>query len=119
MGSAKKLRPKEASNMGWLIAALARLAFLGVWIWTPLVSRAFHGTWLGGWLLPILGVVFLPITALVYVLVYVPGAGVTGWSWLWVAIAFLVDLGTHGSGVYANNRRRALGDGASMHRLPA
>lgn len=104
--------------MGCLVSALARLAFIGVWIWTPLVTRAFQGTWFEGWLLPILGVLFLPITALVYVLVYVPGTGVTGWSWLWVALAFLIDLATHGSGAYSN-RRRITGYRSSRRGLPA
>lgn len=88
---------------GCLLALLARLALLGVWIWTPLVSRAFQG----GWVLPLLGVIFLPITALTYVLVYVPGSGVTGWSWLWVGVGLLLDLATHGSGARANQRRLA------------
>jgi hypothetical protein len=93
--------------MGWLISGLARLAFLGVWIWSPLVTRAFHGTLLAGWLLPLIGFFFLPITALVYVLVWVPGVGVTGWSWLWVALAVLIDLGTHSAGAYSSRRRAA------------
>ncbi len=93
--------------MGWLITVLARLAFLGVWIWSPLVTRAFHGTPLAGWLLPVLGLLFLPITALVYVLVWVPGVGVTGWSWLWVALAVLIDLGTHSAGAYSSRHRSA------------
>lgn len=93
--------------MGWLISGLARLAFIGIWIWTPFVTRAFHGTWLGGWLLPLLGVLFLPITALVYVLLYMPGVGVTGWSWLWVALAFLVDLGVQSAGARSSQRRMA------------
>ncbi len=104
--------------MGCLISALARLAFIGVWIWTPLVTRAFHGTWFDGWLLPILGVLFLPITALTYVLVYVPGTGVTGLSWLWVALAFLIDLATNGYGAYSN-RRRIAGYRSSRSGLPA
>lgn len=89
--------------MGWLVAGLARLAFIGVWIATPLVGRAFDGNWI----FPLLGVLFLPITALVYVLVYVPGAGVTGWSWGLVALAFLVDLMTHSAGVASSRRRLA------------
>lgn len=93
--------------MGWLISGLARLAFIGTWIWSPLVTRAFHGTWLDGWLLPLLGVLFLPITALTYVLVYTPGVGVTGWSWLWVALAALIDLGTHSAAARSSQRRSA------------
>ena len=46
--------------MSWLIALFSRIALLCVWIWTPLVGRAFHG----GWLLPLLGIILLPITTL-------------------------------------------------------
>jgi hypothetical protein len=78
--------------MSWLIALFSRIALLCVWIWTPLVGRAFHG----GWLLPLLGILFLPITTLVYILVYaLSGNGVTGWSWFWVVLALLLDLGAH------------------------
>jgi hypothetical protein len=84
--------------MGCLIALFARLALLVVWVSTPLVNLAFHEDWL----LPLLGIIFLPLTTLVYVLVSLPGSGVVGWSWFWVALALLLDLGTHSSGAYAN-----------------
>jgi hypothetical protein len=74
--------------MSWLFALFARLALLVVWLSTPLVQRAFHG----GWLLPLLGILLLPITTLTYVIVYALAGSVTGWSWLWIALAFLLDL---------------------------
>jgi|SRR5436305_2056176 len=87
--------------MSCLIAFFARLALLYIWLWTPLVNRAFPN----GLLLPLLGILFLPLTTLAYVLVFVPGIGVTGWGWLWVILALLVDLGAHSSSAY-NNRHR-------------
>ena len=51
--------------MSWLIALFARVALLVVWLATPLVNRAFQG----GWILPLLGILNLPITTLAYVLV--------------------------------------------------
>ena len=77
--------------MSWLVALFARLALLIIWLSTPLVYRAFHG----GWLLPLLGILILPITTLTYVLVYALAGSVTGWGWLWVVLAFLLDLGAH------------------------
>lgn len=74
--------------MSWLLALFSRVALLVVWLTTPLVSRAFYG----GWILPLLGLLLLPITALVYVLVSYAYGSVTGWGWLWVALAFLLDL---------------------------
>lgn len=87
--------------MGCLVAFFSRLALLVVWLTTPLVGRAFHG----GWLLPLLGILLLPLTTLVYVLVYALGNGVTGWAWLWVVLALFLDLASHGSGVRANRHR--------------
>jgi len=77
--------------MSWLVALFSRLALLVVWLSTPLVYRAFHG----GWILPLLGILILPITTLAYVLVYYISGGVTGWGWLWVALALLLDLAAH------------------------
>ena len=76
-----------------IILFFARLALLFVWVLTPLVNRAFHG----GWVLPLLGILFLPITTLVYVLVYYISGSVTGWGWLWVVLALLLDLGAYSS----------------------
>jgi hypothetical protein len=78
--------------MSWFVALFARVALLVVWIATPLVNRAFHG----GWILPLLGIILLPITTLSYVLVYYISGSVTGWGWLWVVLAFLVDLAASG-----------------------
>jgi len=77
--------------MSWFIALFARLALLVVWLSTPLVNRAFHG----GWILPLLGILLLPITTLTYVLVYSIAGSVSGWGWLWIALAFLLDLGAN------------------------
>ena len=74
--------------MSWFIALFARLALLIVWLTTPLVQRAFQG----GWILPLLGLLLLPITTLTYVLVYYIAGSVTGWGWLWIALAVLLDL---------------------------
>jgi hypothetical protein len=74
--------------MSWLLALFSRITLLVVWLTTPLVSRAFHG----GWILPLLGILILPITTLTYVLVYYVYGSVTGWGWLLVALAVLIDL---------------------------
>lgn len=74
--------------MSWLIALFSRVALLVVWLTTALVNHAFHG----GWILPLLGILFLPITTLTYVLVYYISGSVTGWGWLWVALAIPLDL---------------------------
>ena len=87
--------------MGCLLALLARVALLVVWLTTPLVGRAFAG----GWVWPLLGIIFLPLTTLAYVLVYAYSNGVTGWAWLWVVLGFVFDVGLHSSGARANRSR--------------
>ncbi len=84
-----------------LIAAGApRLALIFVWIFTGLVTRAFDG-----FILPLLGFIFLPWTILFYVLVYDPVSGVSLLGWLLVILAFMFDLGSYtGSGYRARAR---------------
>ena len=89
--------------MSWLVALFARLALLVVWLSTPLVQRAFHG----GWLLPLLGILFLPITTLTYVLVYRISGSVTGWGWLWVVLAFLLDTAANSYPARSATRARS------------
>jgi len=72
-----------------------RLGFLGVWLFSSpnRVSLAFDG----GFLLPLLGLLFLPWTALIYVLAYAPVTGVSAIGWLFVALGFITDLATYSS----------------------
>lgn len=95
--------------MSWLVALFARVALLVVWLTTPLVNRAFHG----GWILPLLGILLLPITTLSYVLVYSIAGSVTGWGWLWVALAFLLDLGANSAPARSATRARSTRGGGS------
>ena len=41
---------------------------------------------------PVLGIIFLPFTTLIYVLLSQPGTGVTGWDWWRIALAVALDL---------------------------
>jgi CDP-diglyceride synthetase len=89
--------------MGCLFAILAalspRLALVLVWIFTNLVDRAFEG-----FLLPLLGLIFLPFTTLLYVLAYKPVVGVSGWGWFLVFLGVLFDLGSYCGGAFGRRR---------------
>src|SRR5688572_23390245 len=89
---------REVMRMGCLFALFGglfpRLALLILWIARPaLVDAAFNT-----FILPLLGIIFLPFTTLIYVIVYVPGVGLTGWGFIWVIIALLLDIGHWGVG---------------------
>jgi hypothetical protein len=63
-------------------------------------NAAFKGSVL--W--PILGIIFLPFTTLFYVFLYAPGIGLTGWDWLWLALAVVCDLGHYAHTGYTNRQ---------------
>jgi hypothetical protein len=73
-----------------------RLGLLIVWIFTEEVDQAFDG-----FVLPLLGLIFLPLTTLVYALLWAPLGGVDGIEWFWVVLAFLFDVGALGAGARA------------------
>ena len=72
-----------------------RVAFIWVWLATARVDLAFNGAF---WL-PLAGMLFLPWTALFYVLAYAPVAGVSTLGWFVVACGLLLDIATYSSRV--------------------
>ena len=79
-----------------LAAFFPRVAFACLWIFTNEVDQAYDS-----FILPLLGLIFLPLTALVYALAWSPVGGVEGIEWLWVALAFVLDLSSFGGGARA------------------
>ena len=67
------LGPRFGGAIWWLVnPARWNLAFDGSWLW------------------PILGLIFLPWTTLMFVIVF--PAGVVGWDWLWIGLAAVSDI---------------------------
>jgi hypothetical protein len=87
--------------LGLILGAFfPRLLLFILWIFTTLVDRAFTG-----FIVPLLGIIFLPITTLFYVFAYNPIAhGLVGASWLWILIGFLIDLSSYGYNGYRSSR---------------
>lgn len=75
-------------------AFFPRLALLLMALFNDDITKAFQGNWI----LPLLGWFLLPFTTLAYVLLYTWQGAVTGFSWFFVILAFLVDLGSYGGG---------------------
>ena len=82
------LGPRIADIIWW-IAAPNR--------WVGAVGAFNSAIW------PILGIIFLPWTTLMYVIV-APG-GVTGLDWLWVILAVIIDIAAYSGGGYGNRDR--------------
>ena len=91
--------------MGCLFALIAvlspRLAIFLLWAFTNYVNLVFHG----GWVWPLLGIVFAPWTTLMYILVAAPAGPVHFAGWLVVGIGVVLDLNSWGQA--AANRRAA------------
>jgi hypothetical protein len=72
-----------------LLAAFApRLIVIFTWIARPAYFDAVFSTWI----FPILGIIFLPFTTLVWLFLGSPPLGVHGIDWLWIVLAVLLDL---------------------------
>ena len=78
-----------------------RIALLAVWIFGSRVEAAFSS-----WVWPLLGLLFLPWTTLMYVLAWGPLYGVSGWGWVLVAFGVFLDIATY-SGRFAKERYEA------------
>ena len=55
-----------------------------------------------GFLVPVLGILFLPWTTLMYVIV-APG-GLVGFDYVWLGIALLIDITSYGGRAYSRRR---------------
>jgi hypothetical protein len=76
-----------------------RFANIVWWIAQPTRWDVAFSTWI--W--PVLGIVFVPWTTMMYVLV-APG-GVTGIDWLWIGLAIAVDVAFWTGGTWKNRGR--------------
>jgi hypothetical protein len=86
-----------------IIGALwPRLALIFIWLFKPAIpNAAFHTT-----LYPVLGLIFLPTTTLTYELIkyYHPSHSIDNGYLLFLALAFLYDLGHVGLGMRGRKR---------------
>lgn len=99
-----------------IAALLVGAPRLGLLVWWLIDSARVIGTFEGWvspapavtfptWVWPLAGFLFLPWTTVAYVFV-APG-GLSTIKWVILAVALLLDLGSHGGGWQANRRRRS------------
>lgn len=78
-----------------------RLAFLVYWLFPAgqvKINLAFNTFF---W--PLLGLIFVPWTTLMYVIIF----PIVSWDWLWLGLALLADIAGYAGGAY--NRKQVPG----------
>lgn len=81
-----------------LMLAFPRVALLLLFLFTNYLERAYHG-----FLVPLLGFIFLPLTTIVYAWLVNAKLPLAGMYLVFLILAILADLGMLGSGSF---RRR-------------
>ncbi len=84
--------------LAFAAAVAPRVVLLLAWIFSDRWSRV----WNGDWFVPLLGIVFLPYTTIMYMLAWTP-TGIQGWDWMWIAMGVLLDIMKWAQ--IANNRK--------------
>jgi hypothetical protein len=69
------------------LAAAPRFFLILAWIF----SERWPIVWQGDFLWPLLGIIFLPYTTIMYMLVWTI-TGVQGWDWLWIILGLVLDI---------------------------
>ncbi len=69
------------------IGLMPRFALILAWLF----SARWDLVW-DSWFWPLLGILFLPYTTVMYMLAWTVGTGVVGWDWMWVVMGLVLDL---------------------------
>ncbi len=84
-------------------AFFPRIALALLWLFGDTVEKALGSDWI----VPLLGLLLLPYTTLSYVLLNWWLGDVTGFTWFFIGLAFLADIGSYASSA----RARSYGSG--------
>ena len=76
-----------------------RIGTLLIWLARPGYFTAAFGNTI---IWPLLGIIFLPFTTLMYVILWGPTGNLTGWDWLWLILAVVIDVSHYGASAYSN-----------------
>jgi hypothetical protein len=78
----------------------------GLALWWLLDQSRFNLVY-NNFFLPLIGFVFLPVTTIMYTLVWRP-TGLDGWGFFWMALALFGDIAAYAPGGYSSNRNRLM-----------
>ena len=93
-------------------AVAPRLILIFAWIF----GRRWDLVWDGNWIVPLLGIIALPYTTIMYLLVWSP-AGLHGFDWVWLFLGVLLDIMKWSQ--IARNREGMPGQGSTAQPAPA
>jgi hypothetical protein len=83
-------------------AVAPRLVLILAWIF----SDRWRLVWQDDWIMPLLGIIFLPYTTIMYLLTWTLTGGIEGWDWLWIIIGLFLDF-MKWSQMFANRKEAA------------
>lgn len=69
------------------LSVAPRLFLILAWFFSERWARV----WQGEFLIPLLGIILLPYTTIMYMLTWSPN-GIEGWDWLWIGMGLLLDF---------------------------
>ncbi len=78
--------------LAFSIAVAPRVVLILAWIF----SDRWQVVWQNEWVMPLLGIIFLPFTTVMYMLAWQPagpgGANIEGWDWMWIILGLILDV---------------------------
>ena len=77
---------------GCLLAFSAAVAPRVVLILAWIFSDRWPLVWQDNWIMPLLGIIFLPYTTIMYLLTWTLTGGISGWDWLWIILGLFLDF---------------------------
>jgi hypothetical protein len=83
-----------------LFVLFPRVALVLLFLFTHYLSRAYHG-----FLIPLIGFIFLPLTTLAYAWMVNNGQPIAGINLIILIIAVIIDIGGLGGGEYHRRTR--------------
>ncbi|MFA5078604.1 MAG: hypothetical protein WC541_03860 [Dehalococcoidia bacterium] len=78
-----------------------RFALVCMWLFSDMITRVFGANFI----IPLLGIIFLPYTALFYVIVYLYMGMSNPFAWALVILGFIIDISAYGGGWWGNRGR--------------
>ncbi len=83
---------------------------IGGLLWWLFYPGRWESAFKDNWFWPVLGLIFLPWTTIMFVAV-APFGNVSGWDWLWLGFGFMADFMSIASGGYGGRNRYSTSPG--------